>query len=67
MPNYEVAAREIFRVLKPRGTAIIGVPNKLDPFLRPLLSQLVAVVQLYRALGGGWDAVQVTEKVASGS
>jgi hypothetical protein len=23
--------------------------------------------QLYRALGGGWDAVQVTEKVAGGS
>ena len=36
-PNSEVAAQEIFRVLKPRGRAIIGVPNKLDPFLRPLL------------------------------
>jgi len=33
----DVAVREIFRVLKPGGTAIIGVPNKLDPFLRPLL------------------------------
>jgi multidrug efflux system outer membrane protein len=29
---------------------------------RTLLSQLVAVVQLYRALGGGWDAAQVTGK-----
>jgi multidrug efflux system outer membrane protein len=27
---------------------------------RTLLSQLVAVVQLYRALGGGWDATQAT-------
>src|SRR5262249_11840460 len=33
----EIAVREIARVLKPGGTAIIGVPNKLDPFLRPLL------------------------------
>jgi SAM-dependent methyltransferase len=33
----DVAVREIFRVLKPGGTAIIGVPNKLDPFLRPLM------------------------------
>jgi outer membrane protein, multidrug efflux system len=29
---------------------------------RTLLSQLVAVVQLYRALGGGWDTAQVTER-----
>ena len=33
----DVAVREIFRVLKPGGVAIIGVPNKLDPFLRPLM------------------------------
>ena len=33
----DVAVGEIFRVLKPGGTAIIGVPNRLDPFLRPLL------------------------------
>lgn len=46
-PDYEVAAREIFRVLKPRGTAIIGVPNKLDPFLRPLLVSLLQRVNLY--------------------
>ncbi len=34
---------------------------------RTLLFQLVAVVQLYRALGGGWDAEQVTRKTAGGS
>jgi SAM-dependent methyltransferase len=36
-PETEQAVREIYRVLRPGGTAIIGVPNKLDPFLRPLL------------------------------
>ncbi len=36
-PEYAVALREMFRVLRPGGTAIIGVPNKLDPFLRPAL------------------------------
>jgi multidrug efflux system outer membrane protein len=34
---------------------------------RTLLSQLVAVVQLYRALGGGWEAGQVAGRTASGS
>ena len=33
---------------------------------RTLLSQLVAVVQLYRALGGGWDAGLVTGKAPGG-
>jgi SAM-dependent methyltransferase len=37
--DYETAVAEIYRVLKPGGRAIIGVPNKLDPFLRPLLVQ----------------------------
>jgi len=37
VPDYDRAARETYRVLKPGGMAIIGVPNKLDPFLRPLL------------------------------
>ena len=35
------ALREIFRVLRPGGTAIIGVPNRRDPFLRPLLVALL--------------------------
>lgn len=35
--DYNLAIREIYRVLKPGGKAIVGVPNKLDPFLRPLL------------------------------
>ncbi len=35
-PEYLRALSECFRVLKPGGTAIIGVPNKHDPFLRPL-------------------------------
>jgi SAM-dependent methyltransferase len=39
------AVREFFRVLKPSGVAIVGVPNKLDPFLRPLL------VHLWNAFG----------------
>ncbi|HEY3246758.1 MAG TPA: class I SAM-dependent methyltransferase [bacterium] len=34
-PEYTLALHELFRVLRPGGTAIIGVPNKLDPFLRP--------------------------------
>ena len=40
-PEYAQAAQEIFRVLKPEGIAIIGVPNKLDPFLRPAMVALL--------------------------
>lgn len=36
-PDSGAAAAEIYRVLKPGGVAIVGVPNKLDPFLRPAL------------------------------
>jgi SAM-dependent methyltransferase len=43
----DVAVREIFRVLKPGGTAIIGVPNKLDPFLRPLMVHLLNKLGAY--------------------
>ncbi len=45
--EYAQAVREIFRVLKPGGTAIVGVPNKLDPFLRPLLVHVLNAMGLY--------------------
>lgn len=43
----DVALGEIFRVVKPGGHAIIGVPNRHDPFLRPLLSAALQAVGLY--------------------
>ncbi|MDR7521795.1 MAG: class I SAM-dependent methyltransferase [Armatimonadota bacterium] len=46
-PEYRTAVGEIYRVLKPGGRAIIGVPNKLDPFLRPLLVSLLQVLGRY--------------------
>ena len=46
-PEYAQAVAEIFRVLKPGGTAIVGVPNKLDPFLRPLLVHTLNAFGLY--------------------
>lgn len=46
-PDVDVAVREIYRMLKPGGTAIIGVPNKLDPFLRPLLVHVLNAWGLY--------------------
>ncbi len=45
--EYATAVAEIHRVLKPGGRAIIGVPNKLDPFLRPLLVQALYSVGAY--------------------
>lgn len=43
----ECALEEICRVLKPGGRAIIGVPNRHDPFLRPLLSAVLQALGLY--------------------
>ncbi len=43
----EMAVREMFRVLKPGGRAIIGVPNRFDPFLRPLMVALMYRLGLY--------------------
>lgn len=39
--EYELAVREISRVLRPGGVAVIGVPHKWDVFLRPLLVRLL--------------------------
>lgn len=41
------AIEEIARVLKPGGRAIIGVPNRHDPFLRPAFATLLQWVGLY--------------------
>src|SRR3990172_570807 len=43
----EHAVREMARVLKPGGCAIIGVPNRHDPFLRPLLATMLQAMGLY--------------------
>jgi exosortase/archaeosortase family protein len=41
------ALSEIFRVLRPGGTAVIGVPNRHDPFLRPLFVAVLYRLGLY--------------------
>ncbi|MEX2273853.1 MAG: class I SAM-dependent methyltransferase [Vicinamibacterales bacterium] len=41
------AVAEMARVLKPGGRAIIGVPNRHDPFLRPLFATMLQAVGLY--------------------
>lgn len=43
----ERAVAEMARVLKPGGRAIIGVPNRHDPFLRPLLVTALQAMGLY--------------------
>ena len=48
----ETALREIFRVLRPGGRAVVGVPNLWDPFLRPLLS---TILQAFRLYGYGYE------------
>lgn len=41
------AVEEMVRVLKPGGHAIVGVPNRYDPFLRPLLVTVLQWLGLY--------------------
>jgi len=38
---------EIYRVLKPGGIAVVGIPNKHDPFLRPLLVYMMNKLGIY--------------------
>lgn len=39
--DWQAVLGEIHRVLVPGGTAIVGVPNRRDPFLRPLVVSLL--------------------------
>ncbi len=48
--EYRQAIKEMHRVLKPGGKGIIGVPNLLDPFLRPLM---VAFLRIFDGYGYG--------------
>ena len=43
----ERALVELARVLRPGGRAIVGVPNRHDPFLRPLLAAALQAGGLY--------------------
>ncbi len=43
----ERAVGEMYRVLRPGGRAIVGVPNRFDPFLRPLLVSALSRCGLY--------------------
>lgn len=46
-PEYKTAVAECFRVLRRGGKAIIGVPNKHDPFLRPIMVAALNKIKLY--------------------
>jgi SAM-dependent methyltransferase len=46
-PDSSRAIKEVYRVLKKGGTAIIGVPNKFDVFLRPVLVFIMQKLGLY--------------------
>ncbi len=46
-PETQKAIAEIGRVTATDGTAIIGVPNRLDPFLRPVLVGIMSALGRY--------------------
>ena len=43
----EAAVAEMARVLKPGGLVILGVPNRFDPFLRPVMVWILWCLGLY--------------------
>ena len=43
----QTALREMYRVLRPGGRAVVGVPNRWDPFLRPMLAAFMQKFGLY--------------------
>ncbi|MEO8604865.1 MAG: methyltransferase domain-containing protein [bacterium] len=45
--EYELALCEAARVLRPGGIAIVGVPHKWDPFLRPLVVWVLERLKRY--------------------
>jgi SAM-dependent methyltransferase len=47
IPDSHLVIKEVYRVLKPGGRCLIGVPNKFHLFLRPLLVWLLQLVHLY--------------------
>ncbi len=47
LPDPAAAVAELARVLRRGGLAIVGVPNKIDPFLFPLGSAALQAVGLY--------------------
>ena len=46
-PDMDRCVAEIYRVMKPGGIAVVGVPNKHDPFLRPLLVYAMDKLGIY--------------------
>ena len=47
IPEYVECLREVRRVLRDGGRAVIGVPYKCDPFLRPLLVHVLELLGRY--------------------